>query len=294
MVCLLHLKPCAECHFAIGQRLVFGMGSFYIYLFMAFSNDRSIHMERMKTGRKLLESGPWGDWLKQDTDQRKKLAPPPLQKPYPADAKLIDLVAANDLTVGNMPLIEAINRRQSHRRYTAEALTLEELSFLLWAAQGVQEIAKKGDATRRTVPSGGSRHPFELYLVVNRVNGLDPGLYRYLPLDHKLCFLWADPELSNKVTKACRKQAFVGKGALVFIWTTLPYRAEWRYSIVAHKMIAMDAGHSCQNLYLAGEAIGAGVCAIGAYNQQELDALLKVDGTDEFTIYAGVVGKVKP
>jgi nitroreductase len=57
-------------------------------------------------------------------------------------------------------------------------------------------------------------------------------------------------------------------------------------------MIAIDAGHSCQNLYLASEAIGAGMCAIGAYNQQELDALLKVDGTDEFAIYAGVVGKV--
>ena len=249
-------------------------------------------MERMSAGRKLLEAGPWDEWHKQETDQRKKVPPPPLQKPYPAAAKLIDLMAAKDLTVGQMPLIDAINRRKSHRRYTAEALTLEELSFLLWAAQGVQEIAKKGDATRRTVPSGGSRHPFELYLAVNRVNGLEPGLYRYLPLDHKLCFLWADPELSRKVTRACRKQAFVGKGAVVFIWTTLPYRAEWRYSIVAHKMIALDAGHSCQNLYLAGEAIAAGVCAIGAYNQNELDALLEVDGKEEFAVYAGVIGKV--
>jgi len=250
-------------------------------------------MKRMETGRKLLKAGPWGEWFKQDTDQRRKIPPPPLQKPYPADAKLIDLTAAKDLTVGNMPLIEAINRRKSHRRYTAEALTLEELSFLLWAVQGVQEITKKRDATRRTVPSGGSRHPFELYLAVNRVNGFEPGLYRYLPLDHKLCFLGSDPELSEKVIQACRKQAFVGKGAVVFIWTTLPYRAEWRYTIVAHKMIAMDAGHSCQNLYLAGEAIGAGVCAIGAYNQKELDAVIKVDGTEEFTVYAAVVGKVR-
>jgi SagB-type dehydrogenase family enzyme len=250
-------------------------------------------MKPMAAGRKLLEAGPWGQWLKQDTDQRKKVPPPPLQKSYPADAKLIDLVAAKDFTVGNMPLIEAVNRRQSRRRYTAAALTLEELSFLLWAAQGVQEIAKKGDATRRTVPSAGSRHPFELYLVVNRVNGLAPGLYRYLPLDHKLCFLRTDPQLSKKAARACRKQAFVGKGAVVFVWTTLPYRAEWRYSIVAHKMIALDAGHSCQNLYLAGEAIDTGICAIGAYNQEELDALLKVDGTEEFAIYAAVAGKTK-
>ena len=250
-------------------------------------------MESIKTCRKLLEAGPWDEWLKQDTDQRKKVPPPPLQKPYPEDAKLIDLVAPNELTVGKMPLIEVINRRKSHRRYTAEALTLEELSFLLWAAQGVREIAEKGAATRRTVPSAGSRHPLEVYLVVNRVNGLEAGLYRYLPLDHKLCFLGADSELSKKVAQACLKQPFVGKGAVVFIWTALPYRAEWRYSVVAHKMIAIDAGHSCQNLYLAGEAIGAGICAIGAYSQEELDALLKVDGTEEFTIYAGVVGKIK-
>jgi SagB-type dehydrogenase family enzyme len=248
----------------------------------------------MSAGRKLLEAGPWREWQKQDTDQRRKVPAPPLQKPYSAHAKLIDLVAAKDLTVGRMPLIKAITRRRSRRRYTSEALTLEELSFMLWAAQGVHEISKKEDATRRTVPSGGSRHPFELYLAVNRVSELEPGLYRYLPLDHKLCFLRTDPQLSKKVTRACLKQAFVGKGAVFFVWTALPYRAEWRYSVVAHKMIALDAGHSCQNLYLAGEAIGAGVCAIGAYNQNELDALLEVDGKEEFAVYAGVIGKVSP
>ncbi len=250
-------------------------------------------MDRIAAGRKLLEAGPWGEWQKQDTDQRRKVPAPPLQKTYPAHAKLIDLVATKDLTVGRMSLIDAINNRKSRRRYTSGALTLEELSFLLWAAQGVQEISKKEDATRRTVPSGGSRHPFELYLAVNRVNDLESGLYRYLPLDHKLCFLRADSQLSKKVTRACLKQAFVGKGAVVFVWTALPYRAEWRYSVVAHKMIALDAGHSCQNLYLAAEAIGAGVCAIGAYNQNELDALLEADGKEEFAVYAGVIGKIK-
>ncbi|MCP4624264.1 MAG: hypothetical protein GY850_12115 [bacterium] len=98
-------------------------------------------MERMSAGRKLLEAGPWNEWQKQDTDQRRKVPAPPLQKPYPPDAKLIDLIAAEDLTVGRMPLIEAIKRRRSRRRYTSEALTLEELSFMLWAAQGVREIA---------------------------------------------------------------------------------------------------------------------------------------------------------
>ena len=88
--------------------------------------EGNFHMESIKAGRKFLEAGSWDEWLKQDTDQRKKVPPPLLQKPCPEDAKLIDLVAPKDLTVGKMPLIEVINRRKSHRRYTAEALSLFE------------------------------------------------------------------------------------------------------------------------------------------------------------------------
>jgi SagB-type dehydrogenase family enzyme len=254
---------------------------------------RRKNMESMETYRKFLKADRWDEWAELETDQRKKIPPPSPQKPSPKDATLIELVVPKDLTVGKMPLIEAISRRKSHRKFTKESLTLEELSFLLWATQGVREVSGGGAATRRTVPSGGSRHPFETYLLINRVNGLEPGFYRYLPLEHKLCFLWADAELTGKVNDACRGQTFVGEGAVVFIWTVIPYRAEWRYSFVAHKMIAMDAGHLCQNLYLASEAIGAGTCAVGAYNQNEMDTIVGVDGRDEFVIYVAPVGKIK-
>ncbi len=63
--------------------------------------------------------------------------------------------------------------------------------------------------------------------------------------------------------------------------------------MVEPKMIALDAGHLCQNLYLASEAIGAGTCAIGAYDQDKMDAILDVDGKEEFVIYAAPVGKIK-
>ncbi len=71
-----------------------------------------------------------------------------------------------------------------------------------------------------------------------------------------------------------------------------PYRMEWRYGLAAHKVIALDAGHVCQNLYLACEAIGAGTCAVAAYQQQLMDGLLRVDGQEEFVIYLAPVGKV--
>ncbi len=80
---------------------------------------------------------------------------------------------------------------------------------------------------------------------------------------------------------------------MTFIWTVIPYRTEWRYSMLSPKIIAQDSGHLCQNLYLASEAIGAGTCAIGAYDQSKIDPILGVDGEEEFTIYMAPVGKIK-
>jgi SagB-type dehydrogenase family enzyme len=128
---------------------------------------------------------------------------------------------------------------------------------------------------------------------VFNVEGLALGLYRYLALEHKLVFLRQEANLAEKLSKACMKQKFVGKGALTFIWTTIPYRTEWSYDKVSHKIIAQDAGHMCQNLYLAVGAIEAGSCAIGAYHQDQIDALIGVDGKDEFTVYIAPVGKLQ-
>jgi SagB-type dehydrogenase family enzyme len=145
--------------------------------------------------------------------------------------------------------------------------------------------------TRRTVPSGGSCHAFETYLLINRVVGVDPGLYRYLPLEHSLCFLHQDSMLAQAAHDACLRQ-YVRDSAAAFFWTVIPYRAEWRYGKMSHKALALDAGHVCQNLFLACEGIKAGICAIGAYDQEKLDRLLCVDGRDEFAIYAAAVGKI--
>ncbi len=251
-------------------------------------------METIAIQRKVLKSGPWDEWEKLATDQRQGIPVPLPEKSYSGDAPLIDLVAPEDLTVGQMPLVEAIRRRRSHRKFTPEPLTLQELSFLLWATQGVSRtIEGNGRVVRtlRTVPSGGARHPFETYLLVNRVEGLEPGLYHYLPLEHKLHLLSADADLADRVHAASRGQ-FVKESAVTFIWTVIPYRTEWRYSMLSPKIIAQDSGHLCQNLYLASEAIGAGTCAIGAYDQAKIDPILGVDGEEEFTIYMAPVGRV--
>ena len=238
----------------------------------------------MESYREFLKAHIWKKWESLETDQKKQVPKPPNQKPYPEEAELIDLVAPEDLTVGGVSLIGAINSRRSRRRFTEKPLTLEELSFLLWVTQGVREVTRH-DITLRTVPSAGARHPFETYLLVKRVTGLQPGLYRYLSLEHKLCL----SELGDESTDAW----YTKDCAVVFVWTVVPYRTEWRYDIISPKLIALDAGHVCQNLYLACEAIQAGTCAIGAYNQDEMDAIVGVDGVEEFTVYVAPVGKIE-
>ena len=143
----------------------------------------------------------------------------------------------------------------------------------------------------RTVPSAGARHAFETYLFVQNVEGISEGFYRYLPLEHQLYFEFQEEQGAQKIVQATFTQTFIGKAPLVFIWSVIPYRMEWRYDIAAHKVILLDAGHVCQNLYIACEAIGAGTCAIAAYDQEGMDSLLRLDGEDEFVIYLAPVGK---
>ena len=256
-------------------------------------SDLEVVQGKIASNREFLKAHLWGEWKLRDlpTDQRRSLPQPLQQKPYPPEAQFFDLVPVHEIRLGKMPVIEAMARRRSHREYSQEPLTLEELSFLLWAMQGVHGFIREGTATTRTVPSGGARHPFETYLLINRVVGLPCGLYRYLALEHRLLFLYSEPDLAEKVYIACY-QDFVKNGAVVFILAAIPYRTEWRYSFLAHKVIAQETGHICQNLYLACESIHAGACALGTYNQEEIDALLGIDGEEEFTIYVAVAGKV--
>ncbi|MDA8079231.1 MAG: SagB/ThcOx family dehydrogenase [Nitrospiraceae bacterium] len=226
------------------------------------------------------------------TDQNRGVEPPPVEKPYSSGATVIDLVPADQLReVSSMDVYTAIHNRRSRRSFLRDALSLRELSFLLWATQGIRKKAGKGTAFR-TVPSAGCRHAVETYLAVFAVEGLGEGIYRYLPMEHQVLLESQPQRLSALLVEAALGQEFVGKSAVTFIWTAIPYRMEWRYGAAAHKVIALDAGHVCQNLYTACEAVGAGVCAVAAYHQELMDNLLGVDGADEFAIYLAPVGKV--
>ena len=233
------------------------------------------------------------NWVKMKdirSDQQNSVEKPDVVKPYD-NTTLIDLPEPdpNDVKIRNID--EVIQIRRSRRQFSDSQMKLTELSFLLHTTQRIQKTMKEHFATLRAVPSAGARHPFETYLVIFNVQYLDNGIYRYLPDVHKLLYLHTYDDLKEKVIKSMSDQKWAGKTNVIFYWSCIPYRAEWKYSIISHKLMLLDAGHICQNLYLAAESMEYGTCAIGAYDQNLSDEPLKIDGEDEFTVYISPVGK---
>ena len=256
-----------------------------------------------KSKRELLKAFEWANFEQFNTDQEKGVPRPEIQKPVEPGAQLIDLVPPDQFTVGGSSVADVIRERKTHRYYTPEPLNIEELSFLLWATQGMRAKSVEDGLTYlwRNVPSGGNRHPMETYLSIHDVTGIEPGLYRYLPVDHQLVLEKRDPAISELVKQGSRNQNsgtdrepyyFIEEAPVVFIWTAIPYRSEWRYHKAAAKLVALDAGHICQNLYIAAGAIGAGTCAVGAFDQGRMNDMVEVDGEDEFVVYMAPVGKI--
>lgn len=258
--------------------------------------DKKIQDELIIKGRAFMrgyrDNDPYMDEF--ESDQDLKLPEPPLVKgPMATDGNRIPL--PKDFSalamVHNLP--QLLDRRHSARIYTQENMTIAQLSFLLWACQGVKSIRGKSYATLRTVPSGGARHPFETYLMERSVEGLKPGAYHYLPMEHALEFLYEVEDMDGKINDSLCQQSWAAKANVIFYWSMVPYRAEWRYGIYAHRIALMDAGHMAENLYLACTGIGLGCCAIGAFSDELCNQLFSLDGENEFMLYVVPVGTVR-
>lgn len=231
-----------------------------------------------------IAKSDWGT-RSRNTDQMNGIPMPPFEKPFPDNATLIKLVPHEEISCGKTEVYTTIVERRSRRRYKDEAISLEELSYLLLSTQG---IINPNRPQFRTSPSGGARHGIETYLYIEKVDSINTGLYRYLPIEHKLLYLGTPKK--ETLTSALADQDF--KPAVTFIWTVVPYRIAWRYDGAEEKLALLDVGHICQNLYIACEAENMGTCAIGAYEQKPLDDFLGIDGETEFSIYASPVGKM--
>jgi len=247
--------------------------------------------ELIEKGREFIRFDEPDEDAIEPSDQQKKLPQPPLVKAKMTDSQIDLPMDFNSLALKN-DILALIYKRISHRIYTEEKMTLRELSYLLWATQGIKSIRGNNYVTMRTVPCGGARHEFETYLSVKNVEGLTPGMYHYLPMTNQIEYLSEIKEYGQAVNDALVGQKWAEKANVIFFWSVVPYRAEWRYSFFAHRIILVDIGHVCQNLYVACESLGLGTCAVGAFDRQVCDRMIGLDGKDEFTILCSPVGTV--
>lgn len=239
-------------------------------------------------GREFIEKTKYHNMDR--SDQVAGVEQPPLEQDFDTGGNIIKLPIPDELVTEKINLRELIENRRSVRKYSKKALTSEELSYLLWCTQGIKETIGRS-ATIRTVPSAGARHAIETYLLVNNVEGIKPGLYTYAAGKHSLVQLDTDGNVSEMVIAGCLGQGFIGMSAVTFIWTTVIYRMTWRYGERGYRYIHLDAGHICQNLYLAAESIGCGACAIAAFSDDEVNRILGIDGERQFVLYLATVGK---
>jgi SagB-type dehydrogenase family enzyme len=239
-------------------------------------------------GRQFIEGTKYDNLSK--SGQQLGTPQPPLQLDYDEAIKLIELPEPAKIKFEPADLRKIIEKRKSVRNYADTPMSIDELSYLLWCTQGVKQNVR-GVATLRNVPSAGARHAFETYLLVNNVEGLRAGLYRFLAIEHKLLCLSTDAEIADKISIACLEQDFIKTGAVTFFWIAVPQRMNWRYGERGYRYLYLDAGHVCQNLYLSAESINCGACAIAAYNDNELNEILSLDGKEKFVIYLAAVGK---
>lgn len=228
-----------------------------------------------------------------DSPQNLGVPQPPLQLPIDPSAELIPLPKPSELQPPPIDLWKAVNQRRTRRTYVETSISLEELSLLLWATQGVHRISSR-PATLRTVPSAGARHAFETFLLINRVQGLAPGLYRFAAIEHALLAVDLSQDVSARIMTSSLNEKQVAGSAVTFLWAAVMERMTWRYPERGYRYMLLDAGHVCQNLYLAAEAMECGVCAIAAFDDDQINRALQLDGEEQFLVYAASLGRVKP
>ena len=188
-------------------------------------------------------------------------------------------------TAGEISVEEAMLHRRSVRRYTKEVITLNDLSQLLWAAQGI--TSEEGF---RTAPSAGALYPLEVYVVAGNVDGLAGGVYRYQAEGHTLQKI-RDGDLRGNLSECALKQTQITDAAADIVFAAVFNRTTAKYGERGVRYVYIEAGHAAQNVYLQAESLDLGVCAVGAFYEQEVSELLALPD-DETPIYILTVGKV--
>lgn len=187
------------------------------------------------------------------------------------------------------PFEEALRQRRSVRNFVDEQLSMLELSLLLFAAQGI--TGREQGIALRSAPSAGALYPMEIYAVVMRVEGLEPGLYHYASASHALELI-EQGDFSGKLIDGSLGQEMVGQAAVTFITTAVFARSTHKYGERGYRYAYMEAGHISQNISLQAASLGLGSVCVGAFFDDSINELIGVDGKKEAAIYIHAVGRI--
>jgi SagB-type dehydrogenase family enzyme len=185
--------------------------------------------------------------------------------------------------------------RRTKRWFKPKALTRAQLASILFYTWGMTARVKNSIDERilRTSPSGGCRHPIEVYPLINRVAGIEPGIYHYSVRQHGLELLKAK-QIGAEFVGFCSGQQWVDNAAVLFIMTAVFPRTMWRYRFSrAYRVVQMEAGHLGQTLQLTATALGLDSLVTAALQDSSIERELGVDGFNEAVIYCGAIGRAR-
>jgi SagB-type dehydrogenase family enzyme len=210
--------------------------------------------------------------------------PVELYKSYPG-APVVKLPAP-DLE-GGLTASRAIATRRSTRDYAPTTMSAAELSRLLFLTSGIG--ADKYGNARRTAPSSGALYPIEVYAVVHRVDGIEPGVYHYAYREHALEQVRAG-DFRQHVVDHGIAQEFLGACGVVLYLTMIMQRMRPKYQDRSYRYGLLEAGHIGENAYLAATSMGLGACGVGAFMDDAMNGMLGADGIEEAAVYMLAVG----
>ena len=188
----------------------------------------------------------------------------------------------------NMSVDEAIQNRRSVRCFSTTSLTLQDVSQLLWAAQGITDSERNFRAT----PSAGHVFPMEVYLVAGNgsVQGLEAGIYHYNPFNNTLEKI-VDGDQRYNLSQAAHQQEWVYEAPISLVITGDYLKMEDKYpeGNISTRFVDMEAGHIGENIYLEAVSRGLGTVAIGSFYDNQMINLLKLP-SNETPLYIYPVG----
>jgi SagB-type dehydrogenase family enzyme len=210
---------------------------------------------------------------------------PPVYKKYPPELKRFEL--SKPQLSGGLPFFSVLKDRRSERNFSDAAISEKIFSQILWAVQGISLTNEYHQF--RTAPSAGGLFPIETYCVVNRVEGFEPGIYHYQVPYHNLVLIRSG-SFGTELARAALGQKMVRDAAFNLVWSAMIARSKWKYEQRAYRYIYLDAGHIGQNAALAAVASGLGSCQIGAFFDEEVNAIIEIDGQTETAVYLTAIG----